>query len=297
MQGMGTGMKKPLPKHQKVEYKRNEPFFVANVRCGDSDYVYIKNSHWHEDLEIAYVVKGGGIHYIDGERIEEKTDHLIITNCESVHRIDVDASKHTDPDALACIVLLVSKGFLEDNFPEYSDIWFTNERTAATPQMRDIFFQFSEYAAGEHKGSGHIYIYMKGLLLQLLYYLCDTGTVSREKHAVLSSGNQVEELKQVLRYIENHYSEPIAQADMARMFYFTPQYFARWFKKSTGVTFTEYLVYYRLLQARGDLLASDKLVRDIAMDHGFADDRSFINAFKRYFNVTPHQFRINCAKR
>ena len=66
MQGMGTGMKKPLPKHQKVEYRRNEPFFVANVRCGDSDYVYIKNSHWHEDLEIAYVVKGGGIHYIDG---------------------------------------------------------------------------------------------------------------------------------------------------------------------------------------------------------------------------------------
>ena len=52
-----------------------------------------------------------------------------------------------------------------------------------------------------------------------------------------------------------------------------------------------------LLQARGDLLASDKRVRDIAMDHGFADDRSLINAFKKYFNITPHQFRMNCAKR
>ena len=283
-------MREPLVKHQIIEYKRNEPFFAANAGAWSIDDTYVKNSHWHEELEIAYVLQGNYAHYIDGERVEAVPGRLIVTNCESVHRIDVKPEDMTDPDETATIVLIVHNRFIEENFPEYRDFWFTNEHTEARPEVRDIMFQFSEYAkAPEHRPNEHLY--MRGLLLQLLYFLYEDGAVSRTDAASVAQREQVSQLKEILQYVETHYAEPLVQSDVAREFYFTPQYFARYFKRTTGVTFTEHLTAHRLQQATQELIRSDKLIKDIALDNGFSDDRSFINAFKKRFSVTPFQFR------
>lgn len=101
----------------------------------------------------------------------------------------------------------------------------------------------------------------------------------------------------ILRYIDGHYREPLSQADIAARFYFTPQYFARYFKQCTGMTFTEHLTGRRIHQARKELLQTDKLIGNIALDNGFSDERSFICAFKKIYQLTPMQYRKNIAQR
>ena len=47
----------------------------------------------------------------------------------------------------------------------------------------------------------------------------------------------------------------------------------------------------RLQKASEDLLSSFRTIAQISLIHGFADERSFINAFKKYYSTTPLQFR------
>lgn len=78
---------------------------------------------------------------------------------------------------------------------------------------------------------------------------------------------------------------------MAEKFYFSKEYFARFFKKNTGMTFVQYLTKYRIQKARFQLIHSDASMLDIALDNGFCDDRRFILAFKSQYGITPFQYR------
>lgn len=285
-------MRESLVRHEIVKYQRNEPFHTSNATESAANDVYVKNSHWHEELEIDYVVRGDYYHYIDGEPIHAVPGRLIVTNCESVHHILVPQDRNIIPGETHTIVLLIHNRFIEENFPEYRDFWFTNDKPQARPEIRDIMLRFSDYGRKtEHAPYEHLY--MRGLLLQLLYYLFQEGTVSRTNITSIRQHEQVQTLKEILQYVEEHFREPLTQADIARKFYFTPQYFSRYFKQCTGITFIEHLTAYRTYQAKQELLHTDRRISDIALDCGFHDDRSLINAFRKRYQVTPLQYRKN----
>jgi len=287
-------MREQLVKHQIIEYRPNEPFYVVNTRSIYKDYIYVKNSHWHEELELFYSLRGYSRHFIDGEVFMVEPGRLLVTNCESVHRVEV-LDGQDDGNENGGIVLIIHNRFLEDNFPEYQDFWFTNEKNQARPEVREIMLKFSQYA-DRKSHQEHEHLYMRGLLLQLLYYLYQEGSVRRSDADSIRRREQIQTLKEILQYVEEHYREPIVQSEVAKGFYFTPQYFARYFKQCTGNTFTEHLTAYRISQASRELLCTDHRISDIARNNGFRDDRSFINAFKRSYGVTPLQYRKKTAQ-
>lgn len=45
-------MREPLVKHQIIQYQPNEPFYVVNINHYNADDFYVRNSHWHEELEL-----------------------------------------------------------------------------------------------------------------------------------------------------------------------------------------------------------------------------------------------------
>ena len=105
------------------------------------------------------------------------------------------------PGETHTIVLLIHNRFIEENFPEYRDFWFTNDKPQARPEVRDIMLRFSDYGREtEHTPFEHLY--MRGLLLQLLYYLFQEGTVSRTNVTSIRQHEQVQTLKEILQYVE-----------------------------------------------------------------------------------------------
>lgn len=280
-------MREPLARHQSLEYEKDLPFYIVNVCPAQSDEFYVKNSHWHEELELAYSLNSIGRHYIDGVCVPASPGRLIVTNSESVHRFAADG-RYCEESETDAIVLLIQKRFLDEHFPEYQSFYFTNDKLKARPEIHEIMLKLSAFAAQDEIGP-HDHLYVKGLVLQLLYYMCEEGTVSRDNASVTSKSRN--RLKDVMKYIELHYNEPLVQADVARHFYFTKEYFSRYFRQSTGITFTEYVMQYRTQMARRDLLSSDKRVVDIALENGFSDERRLISAFKKFYHITPLQYR------
>ena len=115
--------------------------------------------------------------------------------------------------------------------------------------------------------------WLTGKVYELMYWICRDGLVLKEEVLPVNSQKNLERLRGIMEYVREHYTEPVTQGEVARRFYFTREYFSRFFKKNTGLTFKEYLTRYRVNAARDDLLNTDKTILEIAVNHGFADAR------------------------
>ena len=286
-------MKQTEGRHQEFEYQESAPFHFYNVLGCVGDETLL--SHWHEELEMAFCLKGYPRHYINGECIQSQPGRLVVTNSGFVHNIIQDEDME-DSDEIVAVVVIVEPGFLKACFPEYESLYFLNDQIQASQEIRETMKEISQFAAKRNtiKPDSHTTyddLYGKSLVLKLLYHMCNSGIVSRDEAPDVAQTKNIERIKDIICYIEQHYTEGITQKQVADRFYFSQVYFSRYFKKCMGVTFTEYMTRYRLQKAREDLLHTKKSVCHIALDHGFSDDRRLILAFKEKYGMTPLKYR------
>ena len=69
-------------------------------------------------------------------------------------------------------------------------------------------------------------------------------------------------------------------------------YLSRLFKARTGQTFSKYLISYRMKKAAELLLNESFRIGDVAQYVGYNDTSYFIQTFKKYYDMTPEQYRI-----
>lgn len=98
-------------------------------------------------------------------------------------------------------------------------------------------------------------------------------------------------LSDVNQYISEHYAEVIHLEELANYCHFSKYYFAHQFKEITNMTFYDYLISYRLDNAKNLLLNTSRSINEISTLCGFTNIRSFNRTFKDQTNFTPSQFR------
>ncbi len=275
-------MRNPLILYQTIDYRDNETFSLYKVTKEGVNHVYLKNSHWNENMEIVLLLHGKAKHYIDGECIVADVGRPVVINCECIHSLVIEG----DAEDASALILMLSRDFLDAFFPEYLSVRFRNAPDTDCRACRELLFRIAEYTYDDRQPFDHLYV--RGLLLLLLFHL--------SKDSVRRDGIEMQRkdalrLKGILAYIDENFREPLRQETVASRFFFSPQYFSRYFRKYTGMTFTQYLSGRRVHAARKELLQTRDLVVEVALRSGFPDERSFINAFKRLYGVTPAQYR------
>lgn len=101
---------------------------------------------------------------------------------------------------------------------------------------------------------------------------------------------RVQQYKDVLSYIADHYGEKITLEDMARCVHLNSRYFCRIFKELTLQSPMEYLNSYRIEAACEQLSYTDKSITEVAFDCGYRDAGYFVKVFKKIKGVTPSQY-------
>ncbi len=97
----------------------------------------------------------------------------------------------------------------------------------------------------------------------------------------------------VLRYIDANLAKELRISELADRFHFSPSYFSTLFHKHVGTTFTKYLTRKRMEHA-AQLMADKRLtLSEIAEQCGYADYFHFNKTFKRFYAVSPGQYRKN----
>jgi PAS domain S-box-containing protein len=99
------------------------------------------------------------------------------------------------------------------------------------------------------------------------------------------------ELAKVLRFVHDHFAEPIAVPALARMVEFSVRHFERWFKERLRTTPRQYITKVRVFQACEELRTGKSSISDIALDCGFYDQSALTRAFHRQMGITPQTYR------
>ena len=96
---------------------------------------------------------------------------------------------------------------------------------------------------------------------------------------------------QAIRYVDEHYMEPITLSGFSRSYFFSLQYISRKFKQETGITFQEYLQHRRIEKSCELLAGNDMRIVEIARAVGYGDAKYFTRIFKRAVSFTPRQYK------
>lgn len=98
-------------------------------------------------------------------------------------------------------------------------------------------------------------------------------------------------LKVIEDYVIEHISENITAVTMASHLFLNPNYFSRYFKKLTGMNFTDYVHSLKMDMAAQMIKNDAGKIEVISMKLGYSDRTYFSKVFKKYNGVTPSEYR------
>ena len=103
-------------------------------------------------------------------------------------------------------------------------------------------------------------------------------------------------LRAVVEYIEEHLDAGPSLEQLAAVARLSPYYFARQFKRATGLPPHQYVILRRVERAKQLLqTGTDLTLADVAAHAGFSDQSQFCHHFKRLLGVTPGQFQTRAG--
>jgi YesN/AraC family two-component response regulator len=122
------------------------------------------------------------------------------------------------------------------------------------------------------------------LFQELLQHL----SASIEKHTLSPSKACAE---QAALYLRKHYRDNVTAQALGEHANFHPVYIARCMQKEFNCSPSEYLLRYRIEQAKQQLMQTDLPIALIAEEVGFNHAAYFTSCFTKYEGISPRQYR------
>lgn len=277
-----------------LDYRENKQQGTFNFPIA---YYYVESNHphyqmpyhWHPEYEIIRILHGTFQLTLDGKSFTAHKDDILLIQGGTLHGgipwdciyecIDFDI-KLLLSNNKACNKQIQK---LVQNEATISPL-LPKEIEPLRIAIHDLFTTMHDKNTGyEFITQGKLYT-MFGLILESHLIQIDTSSPT-------ASSLQIKRFKEVLNYIEDHYSEPISLDDMSRVAGLSPRYLCRFFRKMTQRTPTEYLNYFRIECACELLATHSSSITEVALNCGFNDISYFIKSFHKAKGITPKQFQ------
>ncbi len=136
--------------------------------------------------------------------------------------------------------------------------------------------------------SAETFAEMNQYLQNRLSGLFEDGETQKSTYAV----------KKVMDYIwENYGDSSLSIRTLADYVYLTPTYLSNVFKKSSGLTIGQYLVYVRVEKAKRLMKEPQLKFYEVASMVGYEDANYFAKIFKKKTNMTPSEYKESLSVR
>jgi AraC-like DNA-binding protein/ligand-binding sensor protein len=119
-------------------------------------------------------------------------------------------------------------------------------------------------------------------------YYCEVGKLLE---CVARQDSKFLDIVKAKNYIDNHFREPITISEASEQACLSEAYFSRTFKKALGSTFTQYIQFLRLTEAKKLLKNTDMQISRIAFLCGFNNLSYFNELFRKTEKCSPTEFR------
>lgn len=263
-------------KHERINYSKNTFYTLLHTHHDKDNYI---DYHWHNSIEITYVVKGLKVQCMEDEKIIAPTGTLLLVNSGVIHDIDVK-------NGLEGIVLLIDRDYIDSICPKCKDHGFCL-KTNLDASKEIIDYLFKLVTAHEKNNLLDAHIIVLKIIKILAEKLIVDGFYIKEKH----DDESYELVISIIKYINQHYQQKITLDKLALITNYNKSYLSNIFKKKTGITIFEYLRNVRLEHCLSDLKYKNNTIVEIALNNGFANIQIFNRIFKEIYKITPKQYR------
>ena len=250
------------------------------------DYLHI-NSCGYQHCETMYTVirKNGRFDY-----------HILLINsgkCEAIH----NEKSYT----LGAGNIIIYEPGDKQQYTFYSDtntLWihfsgkiipelFSNSKLKSGIYMlepnKSVYESYAETIQRHHQPGREKFA--NASLLELLYNISDSLSPNKTK------SKYEDIILPVLNYINKNYNKKISVRSLAEITGYSISRFSKIFLSVTGTTPGKYQNIMRLNMSCELLISTNCYVSDIAYKCGFSDPMYYSRIFKKFYNITPSQFR------
>ncbi len=121
-------------------------------------------------------------------------------------------------------------------------------------------------------------------------------TLVRSEELLMHSLHENDSTNEILSLFRNNY-DTITLSELAAKLHYTVPYCSRYLKKNFGCTFSELLRHTRFQRAEELLTGSSMTVGQISDELGYENPESFIRIFKKEYQMTPAQYRVQLLEK
>lgn len=257
--------------------------------------------HWHEEMELIYIKKGSGIVTIDFHGLEAAAGDILFICPGQLHSIRQLRQESMEYENIIFPLSLLM------NHPG-DNVWKQYLSPIAL-RKKGVIMLLGPSREGYEKIAACIDaideirksfpeafpLLIKGKLFELFFFLYQYNLVTELENAGREGWRgkekSMEKSRIIIKYVEEHYQEPLSIERMAELTQFSQSHFMKFFKNTFGMSFNSYLNEYRLTMASRLLLASGDSILDVAAATGFENLSYFNRRFKGKFGMTPREFR------
>jgi AraC-like DNA-binding protein len=275
-----------------------DPLFPVDV----SFYTYNQRKHLrpnrHDYFELFYLSHGEMMFQIHRQSFKIRAGDLVVIGSTFFHRPITHGFSHAKG-----IVLRFLPQTILGKDPSGEDLEFlmpflaqdeafphlVPARSGIPSKVLDLIkLIHAELPAQSIRSRLNARTYLKMILVILGNHYAGYRSKLRQFHNKMKN---IERLRPILDFIDEHLSERIAVNGAASMVHMSKSYFIRFFKKVTGQPFVAYLNHLRVAKAELLLTATDIPLADLCQQVGFCDQSYFGTIFRKSVGMTPTQYR------
>ena len=262
--------------------------------------------HWHDFVEISFVRAGTGMYEIEDKTFRVGPGDIIIINDTERHRVTYDPARPLhetvlhfsgallewsnghDAGSARTLSLFRSDAAALANKPALS--------TATRRSIRRLIGEIREEWEGRRPWFETL---IRAKLTEIMSLLLRArGSRAPLSPPVVAARRQaIARLEKVVDWLRANYHRPVRLAEIASRFSMRPSYFSDYFRRNLGVTFTDYLMHLRVLEAARLIEQGGAASADAAFSCGFATRATFYRAFKKVMGVNPGEWLRVAATR
>ncbi|MGY3480955.1 helix-turn-helix domain-containing protein [Staphylococcus cohnii] len=257
-----------------------------------SDGHFGNELHYHDHYEIFFSLSGNLRYTIEGQSFNLEVGSMLIIPPYEFHRLDEQMDGHAERiglrfDAKILNELSVENCDLSVCFDKYSSK-FKYLLQLSEYQKRELYYLLQGLINEQDNQTFGKDLAARSLLTQFLIILNRTA-IENEGIVDYSDDPSSHLVRQVLDYMELHYSEVISLEQLENKFFVSRHKITQQFTKLVGYPPYRYLLNLRLRNAQR-LLKKGENPQQVATNCGFTDYSNFYRRFKTSYGCSPREF-------
>ncbi len=250
--------------------------------------------HWHDEMEIDYIINGFGNFRCGDELFQASTGDIIIIPAGEPHSVAQMKNLTLEYGALVFSKNLLSefpksRAYIERLQPILNGrLKISTHISAKNNRYDEIKTAAANMILCAQKNLAEYDLLIKSELLRIVWLLYESGEIHP---SVSENANYSEEIQNTINNISDNFTENITIEQLAASAHLSKSGFMSKFKKEVGQSAVAYINSIRIKNACDILISTKKSTSEAAYESGFCNISNFNRQFLKYVGCSPREYR------